>query len=447
MSIVRIGAGAGFQGDRIEPAADLAERGELDFLVFECLAERTIALAQQARLNDPEAGFDPLLERRMRAVLPACSRNGTRIVTNMGAANPKAAAACVRRIARELGLPLKIAAVTGDDVLDRIGSHVLVETGRPASELGHRLVSANAYIGCEGIVAALEAGADVVICGRASDPALFLAPLVHSFGWAMDDWERLGRGTLVGHLLECTAQVTGGYFADPGCKFVPDLANIGFPLAEVSPDGNAVITKLPGTGGLVSRATCTEQLLYEIHDPARYLQPDVVADFSRVTLDEVGPDRVAVKGASGTPASGSFKVSVGYHDGWLGEGQISYGGANCVARGQLALELVRERMAGCRDTIAEDRGDLIGLNSVVPGAVASRSEPAEIRVRYAARCVDRLTAARVAEEVESLYLCGPAGGGGVTRTVREIFGIASTTVPRNLARIEHEITEARDEVA
>ncbi|MGR3481277.1 acyclic terpene utilization AtuA family protein, partial [Salipiger marinus] len=327
MTTIRIGAGAGFQGDRIGPAVDLAERGGLDFLVFECLAERTIALAQQARLADPAAGFDPRLERRLRAVLPACAKAGTRIVTNMGAANPRAAAARARAVVAELGLDLKVAAVTGDDVLDRIGGQVLDETGRPARDLGARLISANAYIGVGGIVAALAQGADIVICGRASDPALFLAPLVHHFGWAMDDWTRLGRGTLVGHLLECSAQITGGYFADPGVKDVPGLAHLGFPLAEVAEDGTAVITKLPGTGGLVSRATCTEQLLYEIHDPARYMQPDVIADFSGVTLDQIGPDRVRVAGAGGQAPSGLLKVSVGYRDGWLGEGQISYAGA------------------------------------------------------------------------------------------------------------------------
>ncbi len=286
MSILRLGAGAGFQGDRIAPAVDLAERGKLDYLIFECLGERTIALAQQARSVDPTKGYDPLLERRMRAVLPACVRNSTRIVTNMGAANPLAAAEKTRAVARELGLTgLKVAAVMGDDILDEIGEFVLDETGNRASVLGDRLVSANAYIGIDGLVAALDAGADVVICGRASDPSLFLAPLVHEFGWARDDWTRLGRGILVGHLLECAAQITGGYFADPGFKDVPDLANIGHPLAEVDRDGNAVITKLEGTGGRVSRATCIEQMLYEIHDPARYLPPVVFAYFSMVIFE------------------------------------------------------------------------------------------------------------------------------------------------------------------
>lgn len=441
MSMVRIGTGAGFQGDRIAPAVDLAERGGLDFLVFECLAERTIALAQQARLADPAAGYDPLLERRMRAVLPACARNGTRIVTNMGAANPRAAAERTRAVVRELGLPLTVAAVTGDDVLGLVGDSLLTETGAAARALEDRLISANAYIGVAGIVEALDAGADIVICGRASDPALFLAPLVHRFGWAMDDWARLGRGTLVGHLLECSAQITGGYFADPGVKEVPDLAEVGFPLAEVSEDGTAVITKLPGTGGLVTRATCTEQLLYEIHDPARYVQPDVVADFSRVELKEVGPDRVLVTGGSGHPASGQLKVSVGYRDGWRGEGQISYAGANCVARGRLAAEVVHRRLAELGGRILEERSELIGLDAVAPAAARGAADPSEVRLRIAARCADEEAAERIGEEVESLYLCGPAGGGGVSRSSREIIAVASTLIPAASVSVRVELTE------
>jgi len=447
MSVVRIGAGAGFQGDRLAPALDLAERGKLDYLVFECLGERTIALAQQARRNDPSGGYDPLLERRMRAVLPVCARNGTKVVTNMGAANPLGAAQHTARIARELGLTgLKVAAVTGDDVLDRIGSFVLDETGAPAEDLGDRLVSANAYVGIDGLVTALKAGADVVICGRASDPTLFLAPLVHEFGWARDDWERLGRGVLIGHLLECAAQITGGYFADPGVKDVPDLAAVGHPLAEVGADGNATITKLQGTGGRITRATCIEQLLYEIHDPARYLQPDVVADFSSVDFQDLGTDRVGVSGATGAPATGQFKVSVGYRDGWIGEGQISYAGANCVARGQLAVEILQARLAPHRAEIFEERGELIGVNSVWQGASRHTSAP-EVRVRYAARCADRDTAQRVAEEVEGLYLAGPAGGGGATGMVREVLAIASTLMPAATVKAVVEMLEVHHETA
>src|SRR5512133_1639252 len=287
MQHFRIGSGAGYSGDRIDPAQDLAERGELDALVFECLAERTIALAQLRRAQDPRHGCDPWLEARMRAVLPACARQGITIVTNMGAANPMAAGEAVVRVARELKLPaLRVAVVTGDDVLPWMREHdvPLLDSDETVRSLDGRLVSANAYLGADALLPALQSGAGVVITGRVADPALFLAPLMHRFGWRADDWPMLGRGIVVGHLLECAAQVSGGYIADPGHFDVPRLHDVGFPLAEVRADGGCVITKLEGTGGRVDRLTCTAQLLYELEDPARYLQPDVVADFSAVHL-------------------------------------------------------------------------------------------------------------------------------------------------------------------
>ena len=234
MKTIRIGAGAGYSGDRIEPAVELAEKGQLDYLIFECLAERTIALAQQAKLKDPKAGYDPLLEARMRAVLPACQRNGVTVITNMGAANPESAAEKTREIAQELGLAgLKIASVSGDDVLAAVQASDLqiLENGQSIRTLDGKMVSANAYLGVAPILEALAGGADVIITGRVADPALFLAPQIHEFGWALDDWSRLGKGTLVGHLLECAGQVTGGYFADPGFKDVANLARLGFPMA------------------------------------------------------------------------------------------------------------------------------------------------------------------------------------------------------------------------
>lgn len=434
MKTIRIGSGAGFQGDRIEPAVELAEKGALDYLAFECLAERTIALAQQAKMRDPSSGYDGLLERRIKAVLPAARANGTRIITNMGAANPQAAAEAARRVAREMGIKgVRIAAVTGDDVLDRIleGDYRLDESGRPVSELGNKLVSANAYTGIEGIVDALEQGADIVITGRAADPVLFLAPLVHEFGWARDDWATLGRGTLVGHLLECAAQVTGGYFADPGVKDVPDMLHIGYPLAEVQADGSAIVTKVDGSGGIVSTATCTEQLLYEVHDPSAYFQPDVIADFSQTRFRQQGENRVAVEGASGRKRTGLLKVSVGYVDGWIGEGQISYGGPGAEERGRLAIDLVARRLAELGMRVQESRGELIGVNSILPGNT-SQAPPREVRMRFAARCDSREDALRIGEEVEGLYLNGPYGGGGVTKQAREVVAIGSTFIPENL---------------
>jgi len=445
MRTVRLGAGAGYAGDRIEPAVELAERGAIDYLVFECLAERTIALAQQAKLRDPGAGYDPLLEARMRAVLAPCRARGIRIVTNMGAANPLAAAQKIGTVARELGLAgLRIAAVTGDDLLDAVwaGDFTLEESGEPAASLGNRIVSANAYLGAAPIVAALADGADVVITGRVGDPALFLAPLIHEFGWAMDDWERLGRGTLAGHLLECAGQITGGYFADPGCKDVADLARLGFPIGIVAEDGAVEITKVEGSGGRVSLATCKEQMLYEVHDPARYLQPDVVGDFSGVAMEQVGPDRVRATGATGAPATGLLKVSVGYVDSYVGEGQISYAGPGALARGRLARDIVRERLALTGVATSELRCDLIGVDALHGSALSGGREPYEVRLRVAGRTETLAEAVRIGNEVETLYTNGPAGGGGAWKSAREVVAVQSILVPAALARPSVQFVEA-----
>ncbi|WP_342167152.1 acyclic terpene utilization AtuA family protein [Methylobacterium sp. SD21] len=445
MKTVRLGAGAGYAGDRIEPAVELAERGGIDYLVFECLAERTIALAQQARMRDPAGGFDPLLDARMRAVLAPCRRRGIRVVTNMGAANPVAAAERTQTIAREMGLSgLRIAAVTGDDVLDAVreGDFPLEETGCRVSDLGNRIVSANAYLGVAPIVEALAAGADVVITGRVGDPALFLAPLVHEFGWAMDDWMRLGRGTLAGHLLECAGQITGGYFADPGFKDIPDLARLGFPIGCVSEDGTVEIAKVEGSGGRVDLATCKEQLLYEVHDPARYLQPDVVADFSRVAMEQVAPDRVRVTGGGGAPSTGLLKVSVGYVDSFVGEGQISYAGPGALARGRLAREIVRERLALTGVAVSELRCDLIGVDALHGEALSAGGEPYEVRLRVAGRTETLSEAKRIGDEVETLYTNGPAGGGGASKVAREVVAVRSVLVPAALAHPSVQIIEA-----
>jgi Acyclic terpene utilisation family protein AtuA len=428
----RIGCGAGYSGDRIEPAVELVEHGDLDVIVFECLAERTIALAQEAKAADPNAGFDPRLDERMDAVLAAAHRRGVRIVTNMGAANPAAAAARVRTIATRLRIaPLTIAVITGDDVRDAIvhGGFTAIETGETLT--ADTVVSANAYLGAEPIVEALRHGANVVITGRVADPSLFLAPLAAHYGWAPDDWTLAGRGTLVGHLLECAGQVTGGYFADPGVKDVTDLARLGFPIAEVDADGTAIITKVLGTGGQVTAATCKEQLLYEIHDPAAYVTPDVVADFAGVRVTDLGCDRVRVEGAGGRPRPDSLKVSVGQFDGWIGEGQISYAGTGAVQRGRLAGAIVVERLKLIGLTPLELRCDLIGVNALHGERDRDAAEPKEVRLRVAARTASAADAWRVAREVESLYTNGPAGGGGASTSARRVLAMRSTLVPRD----------------
>jgi hypothetical protein len=444
MRTIRIGSGAGYSGDRIEPAVELAERGALDYLVFECLAERTIALAQQARMQNPSEGYDPLLAARMKAVLPACHANGVRIVTNMGAANPVSAAEATRRIAREAGLSgLKVAAVTGDDVLALAkGADLELDIGMTVGQLGNRVISANAYTGAAPIVAALAGGADVVITGRAADPSLFLGPLIHEFGWASDDWPMLGKGVLVGHLLECAGQITGGYFADPGFKDVEGLARLGFPIGEVCEDGDLVITKVRGSGGEVTLATVKEQLLYEIHDPSRYFQPDVVADFSGVRVEAVGHDRVEVIGAGGAPKTGTLKVSVGYVDSYIGEGQISYAGPGAVERGRLALDIVRERLALTGVRTSEVRFDLIGMDALHGSVLSANRAPYEVRVRVVGRADTLAEAKRIGEEVETLYTNGPAGGGGAWKSAREVIAVASALIPETLVKPEISIFDA-----
>src|SRR5262245_51968201 len=443
---IRIGSGAGYSGDRIEPAIELAEKGDIQYLVFECLGERTVALAQQARMKNPDSGYDPLLEERMRAVLPLCAAKGIKIVTNMGAANPEAAARKTADIAKSLGLSaLKIAAVIGDDVLDacKDGDLPIMEFDGTIKQLGNKLLSANAYLGAEPMAQALTAGADVVITGRASDPALFLAPMIHAFGWAMDDWNLLGQGTVAGHLLECAGQITGGYFADPGYKDIPDLARLGFPIGEVGEDGSLVVTKVPGSGGAVTAQTCKEQLLYEVHDPTRYFQPDVVADFSQVSIKEIAPDRVRVSGGRGTRCTGTLKVSVGYVDSFIAEGQISYAGPGALARGRLALDIVRERLKLTGVATSELRFDLIGMDSLHGAQVSAHgSEPYEVRVRVIGRTENLREAVRIGNEVETLYTNGPAGGGGAWKSARDVVAVASVLLPRELAKPRVRFVEA-----
>src|SRR5258708_22253942 len=324
----------------------------------------------------------------MGAGSASCKSKGIKIIGNMGGATPAAAAAKTVDIARQMGVRgLKVAAVVGDDVLDacKRGNFPFLEIEGRVADLGNRILSANAYLGAGPIVRALAAGADVVITGRAGDPALFMAPLIHEFGWAMDDWERLGKGALVGHLLECAGQITGGYFSDPGYKDVVGLARLGFPIGEVCEEGDVVITKVSGSGGAVTEATCKEQLLYEVHDPSQYIQPDVVADFLKVTVTQIGPDCVRVKGGGGKPKTQKLKTSVGYIDGYVGEGQISNAGPGALTRGMLSLDIVRERLKLTGVRMVEARFDLIGSDSMHGEMLSNGIEPYEIRARVAGR--------------------------------------------------------------
>ena len=428
---IRIGCGAGFQGDRIDPAVILAAQGRLDWLVLECLAERTVAAAQLRRMADPEQGYDPLLRARMMALLPLLKRGRCRLISNLGAANPISAGRKVVEIATELGLSLKVAVVTGDDVLDQLDREApTLETGQPVREFGVP-ISANAYLGVDAILPAIATGADVIITGRVADPSLFLAPMVREFGWPLDEPKLLARGTVIGHLLECAGQLTGGYFADPGLKDVRDLAHLGFPYCDVGADGNGTLGKVPGTGGMITLRTVKEQLLYEVIDPTAYITPDVVADFSTVDLIDLGEDRIRVENADGLSRTGTLKVSVGYRAGFIGEGEISYAGPNARARAELAGAVLHERL---HHDLPDLRIDLIGIDSIHRTDFGHGSDPYEVRLRAAASGATRERAERVGLEVEALYTNGPAGGGGARKFITDRIGIVSTLMSRDAVR-------------
>lgn len=438
MKKIRIGSGAGYGGDRIEPAIELMEKGNIDYIIFECLAERTIAIAQEAKLKNPAKGYNGLLEYRMKKVLPLCKEKGIKVVTNMGAANPEAAVKVIKQLAMDLGIKgLKIAAVLGDDIGGQLSQYMtneVLELKRPLSSIQDKVVSANVYLGIEGIVNALENGADIVVTGRCADPALVLAPLVHEFKWAPDAYDLRGSGILAGHLLECAGQITGGYFADPGIKDIPELWNLGFPIAEVSENGEIIITKVEGSGGMVTQATCKEQLLYEIHDPSAYVTPDGVADYTAITMKTLGKDQVLISSGKGRMRPETLKVSIGYKDSFIGEGEMSYGGSNAFAKAELAGEIIKKRLdiIGCE--VDELRIDYLGYNSLYKDQIAQTLNPShifgEVRLRVSGRTKTREMAQLIANEVEALYTNGPSGGGGATQSVKEVVAIGSIFVPR-----------------
>lgn len=437
--ILHIGCAAGFSGDRTDAALPVV-RSLIDHagpaaLIFETLAERTLALAQLARRTDPTRGYEPLLDELLAPVLGLCLRHGIPIISNFGAANPAAAALRIRALARELGLPVpRIAVISGDDLSGPEHRGLLKEQlGAVLDE--QDIVCANAYQGAEPIALALRDGAQVVVAGRVADPSLTVGPAMAHFGWRADDWLHLGRATMVGHLLECGAQVTGGYFADPGYKNVPDLYNVGFPIAEIDSDGHCVIGKAAHTGGLVSEQTVKEQLIYELHDPSAYLTPDVIADISHATVHQAGPNRVQLQGVRGHARPADLKVNVFSRGGWFAEGEISYAGARAEARARLAADVLQRRLG---ETL-KLRVDLIGAVSVF-GDDAGRMLAAvpsghgqDIRLRVAASHADRAVAERLTREVTALYTCGPAGGGGVRTALRTRLNTLSCLVPREAA--------------
>lgn len=449
MPKVFIGAGAGFAGDRTDAAGPVVDAlATLDgprFLMFETLAERTLALSQLERRRDPSRGFNPALEKFVGPVLARCLRDGIRIVGNFGAANPRGAAERILAIAREQGLKApRIAIVEGDDLSGLLSAEELArrETDGAILRGARDVIAANVYLGAGPIAQALDRGADIVVTGRVADSALALGPLIHAFRWSLDDWDRLAAGTLAGHLLECGSQITGGYFADPSFKDVPGMAELGYPVAEIDSDGGIVIGKPPSTGGRVDRLTVIEQILYEIHDPSAYLAPDVVLDVTDVEVSEIGPDRVQVSGARGKPAPNTLKATVCVDGGTLGEAEISYAGPNAAARARLAADIISERMRK-RAPDLRIRTDAIGMVSVFGnngGAFSSRRNSKteygseDVRLRFAAQSSNTAEIELLLDEVEALYCAGPAGGAGVRRRLTPRLSSASCLIERKFAQ-------------
>jgi hypothetical protein len=438
MKTLAVGCGAGFSGDRVDAAAPvvrtLIERGGPAALIFENLAERTLATQQLAKRANPALGYEPLLELELRPVLADCLAHGIVIVGNFGAANPDGAAALIQQLAHSLGLsPPPIAVVKGDD-LSHAHGQAIVQAHLKKDFDAARFVCANAYLGAFEIADAIRAGAQIVVTGRVADPSLTLGPAIAHFGWQPDDWDALAGATMAGHLLECGAQVSGGYFADPGMKEVPGLEDVGFPITEIFADGSCIVRKAARTGGLVDERTVKEQLLYELHDPAAYITPDVVADITDAVVLQLGPDQVRLSGVRGHPRPATLKANVFFDGGWFGEGEISYAGPNAEARARLAMAMLQKRMGPHLPL----RFDLLGVSSILGDdgnrllGMAAVGQATDIRLRVAGQHLELSVIDQLLREVTALWTGGPAGGGGVRVAKRQRLSTQSCLIAREL---------------
>lgn len=436
MQTLAVGCGAGFSGDRVDAAIPVVKtliaRGGPAALMFENLAERTLAHQQLIRRAQPSLGYEPLLEQELRPILADCLQHGIPIIGNFGAANPQGAAQRILQLAEQLGLSKpRIAVVQGDDLSNAQG-RALVKQHLPEGFDDARFVCANAYLGAFEIAQALKEGAQIVVTGRVADPSLLLGPAIAHYQWGATDWDALAGATMAGHLLECGAQVSGGYFADPGKKDVPGLDNVGFPIAEIFPDGSCVVSKADDTGGLVDCRTVKEQLLYEVHDPAAYITPDVVADITQARVEQVGANRVRLHGVKGHPRTATLKVLAYFDGGWLGEGEISYAGPNAEARARLAMDVMHKRMGQHMPL----RFDLIGISSILGddqgrmlnGMPTTRAT--DVRLRVAAKHAQLAPIDLLLQELTALWTGGPAGGGGVRVAKRQRLSNLACLIPR-----------------
>jgi len=442
---VRLGSASAWSRDRFEPAEELVARGKVDYLCFDSMSEITMSAAQVSRMEDKSVPpYDPYLVARMEPLLRDCKRKGIRIITNQGWLDPVAAAERIVTLGRTLGIDnLKVAAVGGAILSDRIRGMGLnfIEGGRPIAESGDAVVSAEAYMGAQGIIEALAAGADVVITSRVADACVYLGPLAHEFGWNLDDHHLMARGMIIGHLMECGGQVSGGYFADPGYKEVPGLVDIGNPIVEVSEHG-IVMSKLPGSGGLMSEATCKEQLLYEVQDPANYICPDCIADLTKVSFQQVGADEVAVTiDNAGKPRTPTLKALVGVREGYMTEEMVIFAGASALERARMTQRLLEQRFERIKLKAEEIRFDYLGINAVHrESSPPVGHEPYEVILRIAVKARERSEADKLRREVDPLAVNGVSGTGkwatsATGSRVRPVVGLNSCLVPRESMQV------------
>lgn len=435
-----IGCGSAWAKDRVQPAVDLANSGLVDHMAFDCLGERTVALAQVRRHLNPGVGQDERITEIVTKLTPFL-KGGKRVIGNFGAANPEAGADEVIQALRKAGATgIKVGVLHGDDIIDKaIAKDLeLPELGTTTKRIEDQIVSANAYTGAHEILDLLERDARFVLGGRLADPSLYVAPICHDLGWALDDWDRVALATLAAHLLECGTHVTGGNFADPPYRIVNDLHNLGLPYATLSRADEFVMSKLDGTGGAVDANMAKAQLGYEIHDPGNYITPDVVADFVDCYVEQAGPDRVVAGGATGRPRPETLKVLVGVDFGWKGTGEMSFAGTGCVERARLGEDMVRKRVEPMLGDIDDFRIDLHGLTAMY-GEQFQAGYPPEVRLRIAVRSRQKDVAQAVVDEAEHLWSNGPAGAGGALVRLDKAIGVTPAFVPRSDVEITGEV--------
>ncbi|GAA0493425.1 DUF1446 domain-containing protein [Salinibacillus aidingensis] len=442
MKKVRIGAAQGFYGDTIEPAVATAKKGDVQYICFDALAELTMAILKKDQMKNEKAGYTKDISLQMKALLPYVREKGIKLLTNAGGINPEGAQQEIIRVAEELGMDdLKVAVVTGDNVLHRIDefqdrgiSLNHLETDQPIETVKDKLVFANAYIGARPIVKALESGADIVVTGRTTDTAQFLAPLIHEFGWGEEEWDRLASGVFMGHLLECSAQSTGGNFSGNWWE-IEGFDRIGYPIAEFSENGDFTVSKVEDRGGLVTVDTVKEQMLYEIHDPANYITPDVVVDITNVQLENTGPNKVKVTGTRGKPRPETLKVVMGYENGYTGQVMVGFSWPDPLKKARKVDEIIRKQIKQRGLDYDEVRTDFVGYNSLHgPLAHEYEEDLNEIYLRMAVRAKTKKEAAKFSRLFPPLALNGPPTMSGFTGNTapRALIGMWSALIPREL---------------